>query len=73
MIEMVDCRYYPWCMHIGENGCAKDQCCSYQQMPDTDALLGLANELENRAKFSETAPSVWLGIAAENIRKAVGA
>lgn len=40
---------------------------------DRDALLALADELENRAKFSEQAPCVWLVVAASKIREAVGA
>ena len=43
---MAECRFFPWCSYIEDHGCTKDSCRRHQPMPDVDALLTLADEIE---------------------------
>lgn len=45
---MTECRFFPWCSYIEDHGCTKDSCRHYQRMPDVDALLELADEMDHK-------------------------
>ena len=75
---MRECRFFPWCSYIEDHGCTKDSCRHYQPMPDVDALLALAEEMQGYADGAASgdgfpyvnAGSLWS--YADRIREACG-
>ena len=71
---MRECRFFPWCSYIEDHGCTKDSCRHYQPMPDVDALLALAEDVDGAADDSggfEPLADMLLDIAGR-IREACG-
>ena len=78
---MRECRFFPWCSYIEDHGCTKDSCRHYQPMPDVDALLALAEEIEAGFRLEcSTGPAhmvvdlvnIEMGKLAHRIREACG-
>ena len=80
---MLDCRYYDLCCFTddscnGEQECPKrDYCQFYSPMPDRDARLALADEMEGDARYWLNLPCDQLGSRdvigyADRIREACG-
>ena len=49
---MRECKFSPWCSYIEDHGCTKDSCRHYQPIPDVDALLALAEDVDGAADDS---------------------
>ena len=74
---MRECRFFPWCSYIEDHGCTKDSCRHYQPMPDVDALLELADEMDAYTKCDdercgEMMPPKDIHDYARRIREALG-
>lgn len=74
---MRECRYQGECEHENHNPCypVDDVVCKgYQPMPDVQALLALADELERAIYFNcSEEREKYLVLFVERIREAVGA
>ena len=69
---MRECRFFPWCSYIEDHGCTKDSCRHYQPMPDVDALLKLADEIEDNDVTYCVSTQYVLDSYASRIREACG-
>lgn len=79
---MAECRYFPECQRCNEVGdswipCAGGsdgiQCDAYEPMPDVDALLALADEMEEGDVTYLVSTQYVLDDYARRIREALGA
>ena len=71
---MRECRFCPWCSYIEDHGCTKDSCRHYQPMPDVDALLALADDLDYAGAAVENVAYIdqTFHESASRIREALG-
>lgn len=69
---MTKCRYYPWCSYMEGRGCLDNWCVNYQPIPDVEALMKLADEMDytdSEVGWCDDAMPTF----ARRIREAVGA